>query len=308
MTKTAIMAENKLILLYLIYQLDMPISWADLLDFAVPNYMDYMDFQIYLQEMVENGIVEKLNEDNGYFYSITEDCTQCIRYFSKRIPESKLGSILAYVRKNKSRIKKEYSVYANYFYYAENEYIVKCGIIEDDAPLIELNLTVASKDQAKLIRKNWKSNVSNIYNTILQSLITNNSPTSNDDEDEDTTQSWYNDMLFREVSEALQKNLNISESEAERKLYTEGLKIYSAMDPTAQSIAQKKVLQWKTPKDKKLECGYIMMGLDGRVLATIGSRKEKDGLFLFDRANGAYLQPGSTIKPIAVYAPAIEEE
>ena len=47
MTKTAIMAENKLILLYLIYQLDMPISWADLLDFAVPNYMDYMDFQIF---------------------------------------------------------------------------------------------------------------------------------------------------------------------------------------------------------------------------------------------------------------------
>lgn len=129
-----------------------------------------------------------------------------------------------------------------------------------------------------------------------------------DDDDEDTTQSWYNDMLFREVSEALQKNLNISESEAERKLYTEGLKIYSAMDPTAQSIAQKKVLQWKTPKDKKLECGYIMMGLDGRVLATVGSRLEKDGLFLFDRANSAYLQPGSTIKPIAVYAPAIENK
>ena len=131
MTKTAIMAENKLILLYLIYQLDMPISWADLLDFAVPNYMDYMDFQIYLQEMVENGIVEKLNEDNGYFYSITEDGTQCIRYFSKRIPESKLGSILAYVRKNKSRIKKEYSVYANYFYYAENEYIVSLNVTND---------------------------------------------------------------------------------------------------------------------------------------------------------------------------------
>lgn len=129
-----------------------------------------------------------------------------------------------------------------------------------------------------------------------------------DDDDEDTgIQSWYNDMLFREVSEALQKNLNISESEAERKLYTEGLKIYSAMDPTAQSIAQKKVLEWKTPNDRKLECGYIMMGLDGRVLATIGSRKEKDGLLLFDRANGAYLQPGSTIKPIAVYAPAIED-
>ena len=113
----------------------------------------------------------------------------------------KLGSILAYVRKNKSRIKKEYSVYANYFYYAENEYIVKCGIIEDDAPLIELNLTVASKDQAKLIRKNWKSNVSNIYNTILQSLITNNSPTSNDDEDEDIQEKIENCMQNNDILE-----------------------------------------------------------------------------------------------------------
>ena len=214
MTKTAIMAENKLILLYLIYQLDMPISWADLLDFAVPNYMDYMDFQIYLQEMVENGIVEKLNEDNGYFYSITEDGTQCIRYFSKRIPESKLGSILAYVRKNKSRIKKEYSVYANYFYYAENEYIVKCGIIEDDAPLIELNLTVASKDQAKLIRKNWKSNVSNIYNTILQSLITNNSPTPNDDEDEDIQEKIENCMQNNDI---LEEDTNLIPMVAKKK-------------------------------------------------------------------------------------------
>ena len=203
MTKTAIMAENKLILLYLIYQLDMPISWADLLDFAVPNYMDYMD-----------GIVEKLNEDNGYFYSITEDGTQCIRYFSKRIPESKLGSILAYVRKNKSRIKKEYSVYANYFYYAENEYIVKCGIIEDDAPLIELNLTVASKDQAKLIRKNWKSNVSNIYNTILQSLITNNSPTSNDDEDEDIQEKIENCMQNNDI---LEEDTNLIPMVAKKK-------------------------------------------------------------------------------------------
>ena len=95
MTKTAIMAENKAYPTLL----NLPVRYVlfhgqNLLDFAVPNYMDYMDFQIYLQEMVENGIVEKLNEDNGYFYSITEDGTQCIRYFSKRIPESKLGSII----------------------------------------------------------------------------------------------------------------------------------------------------------------------------------------------------------------------
>lgn len=168
-----VVAENKLILLYVLYQMDMAMSWTTLHDFAVTDYMDYFDFSTYMKEMEVNGLVEKTRENNSTYYTITDSGEQSLHFFTKLIPESKKNSILSYIRKNKKRIKKEYSVYANYFYHSEDEYVVKCGVIEDDVTLLELNVNVATKEQAKLVRKNWKENVNDIYNHILMELLSN---------------------------------------------------------------------------------------------------------------------------------------
>lgn len=127
-----------------------------------------------------------------------------------------------------------------------------------------------------------------------------------DDDEEEVVQNWYMDALYRDVIADLQEHLNISQYSAEQKLYTEGLKIYCAMDERAQTIAENAILNLETPYDKDLEVGYVMMGFDGRVLATVGSRNPRDGILLFDRASGAVLQPGSSIKPIGSYSYAID--
>lgn len=127
-----------------------------------------------------------------------------------------------------------------------------------------------------------------------------------DDDEEDVVQNWYMDALYEDVLRDLQEKLTIGEAAAERKFYTEGLKIYCAMDERAQNIAEKAALELETPYDPKLEIGYCMVGLDGHVIATVGSRNPRDGIRLFDRANSAVLQPGSSIKPIGTYAYAID--
>lgn len=126
----------------------------------------------------------------------------------------------------------------------------------------------------------------------------------NDDEQSDWN--WYIDRLFRDIVEDLQKNLGITSDVAERMIYSGGLRIYSAMDEKAQTIAEKKVLEWQTPEDESIQCAFIMMDFEGRVLATVGSRTQKEGRLLLDRASGVTLQPGSSIKPVASYAPAID--
>ncbi|MEI3163511.1 MAG: DUF4364 family protein [Lachnospirales bacterium] len=173
-----LVAENRLIILYLMYQMDMPLSWEHLYNFAVNDYMDYFEFQTYITEMEQNGIIETNKDDNVTYYSLTDDGEKTVNTFSKLIPESKRKSIISYVRKNKGVIKKEYAVSANYFQYDENEYIVKCSFIEDDVTLMELNLTVVTKDMAKQVKKNWKQNVSTIYNNLLQSLLSDDSKDS----------------------------------------------------------------------------------------------------------------------------------
>lgn len=70
------------------------------------------------------------------------------------------------------------------------------------------------KTKLSIIRKNWKSNVSNIYNTILQSLITNDSPASNDDEDEDIQEKIENCMQNNDI---LEEDTNLIPMVAKKK-------------------------------------------------------------------------------------------
>ena len=50
-----------------------------------------------------------------------------------------------------------------------------------------------------------------------------------------------------------------------------------------------------------------MMDYSGRVLAIVGSSDEKEGNMWFNYATDAKRQPGSSFKPIAAYAPAIDK-
>ncbi len=118
---------------------------------------------------------------------------------------------------------------------------------------------------------------------------------------------WYVETLLKDVVNDLCVKYHIGKSAAEDMIYTQGLKIYSAMDQKAQEIVENTLKDSSImPKDKNLQLGYILMDFKGRILAVVGSRNEKTGNLLYDRANFARRQPGSTIKPIAAYTPAID--
>lgn len=131
-------------------------------------------------------------------------------------------------------------------------------------------------------------------------------------DDENSTMkinNWYIENMLTDITEDLSEKYNIDEDTAQYMLMNGGYKIYSAMDTEAQTAAEKVIEQNSTgslPSDPDIEVGYTMMGYDGRVLAIVGQRGEKEGNYLWDRATIATRQPGSSIKPISVYAPALE--
>ena len=129
-------------------------------------------------------------------------------------------------------------------------------------------------------------------------------------DDEDTAvpvRNWYVEAMFCDIINDLSLKYKISKDTASEMLFTQGFQIYSAMDEKAQNAAESVISDGSLmPPDKKIEVGYVMMDFNGRVLASVGSREKKTGNLWFDRANKARRQPGSAIKPIAVYAPAID--
>ncbi len=129
-----------------------------------------------------------------------------------------------------------------------------------------------------------------------------------DDEEEDTTkiQNWYIDQMFWDLRRDLAKYYDISEDAASLKLYTEGLKIYCAMDTKAQDMIEAEALKANNERDYDLQTAMTMVDYDGRVIATVGSAKEKEGNLEWDRASHSKLQPGSSIKAIIPYPMAID--
>lgn len=165
--------EDKLLLLYLIDKMDIPLSNSQISQFALQeDYMDYFVLQQNLTEMTQTGFLDKFQDNNTTRYTILDKGIEILEYFEKRIPMDTRAKINKYVIDNRKTIKKDYEITANYFYdHTNNEFIVKCGVYEDEAMLMELNISVVSKEQAKTICCNWKENVKTLYGDILESLM-----------------------------------------------------------------------------------------------------------------------------------------
>ena len=117
-------------------------------------------------------------------------------------------------------------------------------------------------------------------------------------------QNWYMDELQNDLTKDLAVYYNISEKAASDKIFTEGLKIYSAMDKDMQSYLEKAAMNLNS--DEGLQCAATLIDLNGAIIATTGSSQEKTSNLVFDRATDSVLQPGSSIKPVVAYPYAIE--
>lgn len=125
--------------------------------------------------------------------------------------------------------------------------------------------------------------------------------------------SYFTDNLLNEVIEDLQSKAGYSKEMAEQLVYSGGLKIYSTADVRIQNILEKYYENTANftsmVKKKDLQSAmYVMDQHTGEIkgmVGGIGKKTESRGL---NRATQSKLQPGSAIKPISVYGPALEED
>jgi len=124
-----------------------------------------------------------------------------------------------------------------------------------------------------------------------------------------TRYGFYIDSVIDEAIDILaSKKLS---SDPTNAVYRGGLKIYTAMDSNVQQYAEELYSNPANfPRESKggdtVQSALVVMDHStGEVKTVIGGRsyERKRG---FNRATSAYRQPGSSIKPIAVYAPALE--
>lgn len=130
----------------------------------------------------------------------------------------------------------------------------------------------------------------------------------------ETINSYYVDTVIEDVKNDLMTEKGINAETAENLIYNGGLQIYSCYDPKAQNIVDgiyndtSNFPTVKSSKGESLQSAAVVMDpYTGEVKALSGGVGKKTGNLVFNRATDALRPPGSAIKPLATYGPAIDQ-
>ena len=170
--------EHKIMLLYLINKMDIPLSNSQITQFALEeNYMNFYSVQQYLKEMVDIDYLDFSTDNNTTRYTITGEGLKALDALADHVPSLHKNRISKYVAQNRKEVMKGFETTANHFYdHDTGEYIVKCGVYDYDTLLMEINLSVVNKEQALLICNNWKGNVGSLHAQIINILLSKEDP------------------------------------------------------------------------------------------------------------------------------------
>ena len=129
--------------------------------------------------------------------------------------------------------------------------------------------------------------------------------------------SYHTTALINQVKQDLMEKNNWNEEFADLQLRSKGYVIYSTEDPDIQATLEEEFAKsdkyQRTRKNKdgeQVKTQAAMVVIDhttGQVVGEVGGLGTDVNASGLNRGTQAYRQPGSTIKPIAVIAPGLEE-
>ncbi len=123
---------------------------------------------------------------------------------------------------------------------------------------------------------------------------------------------WYEETVIADVKRDLIEQYSLSDERAGQLLSSGGLRIYTCLDPDAQAVVEsvytnRDNLPYTSGRGQEMQSAITVIdNATGDVVAIAGQFGKKEQNLLSNFANAGHRQPGSSIKPLSVYSPALE--
>ena len=162
----------KLIILYMLEKLNFPLTNGQISEFILDKgYTNYFTLQQTLAELVEANFIREETTHNRTLYHLTEEGTETIQFFKNNISAAIQKDIDTFIAEKRYELRDEVSVKADFYQNKNLEYDVRCQILENGAPLIDLTISVPTEDQAETVANNWSKKNQEIYAQIMAELL-----------------------------------------------------------------------------------------------------------------------------------------
>lgn len=169
------LAENKVLILYILNLIDGDIIQDGLFKIISSiNNMNYFYFKQVLTDLIDSKLVGTYTKEDEQVVKITSEGKNAYILTKDVLPgimKLKADNIF---KKEFSTIEEESSVSAEFIPRNENDYTIKCKIVENNETIFEVKTFAGSRDRAKRIVDNWNQNATTIYPKILNLLLNDN--------------------------------------------------------------------------------------------------------------------------------------
>ena len=162
----------KLIILEMLNSVDFPLTNSQITEFLVKRgYATYFEVQQTFSDLTASKQIYEENVHHSTRYSITESGKQTLTYYNHLLPDSFTEDIRNYLKKNKIELRDTVSVVTGYKPASNEEYAVRCKIMEKDMPIFNMALLAPSTEIAEQICFNWEKKYAEIYAYIMAELM-----------------------------------------------------------------------------------------------------------------------------------------
>lgn len=166
------LAQNKLLLLYIINESRKPLTNNEITEFVLQNnYMNYFLIQQYLSELVDSEFLEYKNSKEKNVYILLDKGKYTLSYFKDRIPKDIQEEISNKFSEMEAKQMKAAQITGEYYKKHDREYMVNIKLVENSKTLLSLYLSVPTEKQAQKICDVWEEKTEYIYKNLLNMLV-----------------------------------------------------------------------------------------------------------------------------------------
>jgi len=163
----------KLIILYILKKISTPMTKIQLYDFILNrDYTSYLPLHEAYSDLLDANLISSEIIGERTHLTITKEGQETLTLFNSRLSIDFKNDIDQFLHENKSNLRKENSVLANYYKSTvSGEFEAHLIAKDKDITLIDITLSVPSAPMASTICEKWKEKNETIYKFLIEQLF-----------------------------------------------------------------------------------------------------------------------------------------
>lgn len=149
-----------------------PITTAQISNYILEKeYTNFLTLQQVISELTEANLINARTVNNRTHLQITEEGRETLYYFDNRINDTIKAEINNYFHDNEFDLREEVSVLGNYYKSTSGEYEAHLIAKERENNLVEIKLSVPTREVAESICDNWQKKNQEVYQELVRLLF-----------------------------------------------------------------------------------------------------------------------------------------